>query len=48
MSGQNEVLLENLEEDKWSRDWTHGLKCSREHCFGQPSDSSYFLVIELF
>jgi hypothetical protein len=48
MTGQNAVLPENLEADVWSRDRMYGLKCSREHFFDQPFDSSYFLVIELF
>jgi hypothetical protein len=26
----------------------YGPKCYKEQCFDQPSDSRYFLVIELF
>jgi hypothetical protein len=47
-SGRNEVILENLRVDIWSRGRTCSLKCSREHCFDHPSNNSYFLVIELF
>jgi hypothetical protein len=48
MSGQNEVLPKNLEANVQSQDWTYNPKCSRERCFGQPSDSSYFLLWSCF
>jgi hypothetical protein len=48
MSGQNEVLPENLTMDIQPRAWTYGPKCARGFYFNQPSNNSYFLVLELF
>jgi hypothetical protein len=42
------VTLENLRADEQPQAQMYGQKFSRECCFGQPSDSSCFLVIELF
>jgi hypothetical protein len=48
MSGQNDVLIENLEVDVQSQDWTYSPKCDRGLYFNQPSESSCFLILGLF
>jgi hypothetical protein len=47
-SGQNEILPKNLKADVQPRDWMYGLKFAKELHFNQPSNNSYFLILELF